>query len=285
MNAGDRRLVCVSLHDVAPATRDACARTLDFLDRLDVTPVALLVVPDYHGLGRVDRDARFVDFVAKRLRRGDEVVLHGFRHEDAAARPCSPSDWFERRLYTAGEGEFARLGVAAARSRILRGLAVLRAAGWDACGFVAPAWLMSPGTSEAVESLPLEYCATRNQVLPLRQGGPIAAPSLVVSARSPWRRLASLAWNRALLQRYRRAPVLRAALHPGDLEHRELRSLWQQFLLAAADREVVTEGRLFALRRHVEPGDGPRVSSRARAAATTCRRAPSRARRGGRAGS
>jgi predicted deacetylase len=244
MATDPRRLLCISLHDVAPATFEDCAHALDFLDDLRIGPVALLVVPDYHGLGRADRDCRFASFIESRVRRGDEVVLHGYRHRDTAPRGSGLRDSLERRLYTAGEGEFSRLDFEAARMRILRGLAVLRAAGWQPRGFVAPAWLMSVGTLEALEELPLHYCATRDDVTLLGSGERIRAPSLVVSTRAAWRRALSPVWNQARSSRYMRSPVLRAALHPADIRYRAIERLWRRLLTDLRDRQVVTEGQL-----------------------------------------
>jgi predicted deacetylase len=251
-HVGPARLLCVSLHDVAPTTVAACRSTLEFLDGLGIGPVSLLVVPDYHGHGRIDRDPGFCAFLRAREDRGDEIVLHGFWHRDTAT-PCrNLREWVERRVLTNGEGEFSRLDTVAARNRLLRGLAVLRAAGWQPRGFVAPAWLMSPGTHDALESLPLQYCATRDFIVPLHGGETIRAPSLVVSTGSSWRRLLSPAWNRARLARWHEQPVLRAALPPGDVDHASSAALWRALLRRLADREVTTEGRLV-------PGHAPRA--------------------------
>lgn len=228
--AARRRLLCVSLHDVAPATLPDCRNALAFLDSMHLGPVALLVVPDYHGLGRADRDERFCDFLRARTRRGDEIVLHGYFHRDPADR----------------EGEFARLDSNVARARLLRGLAVLRSAGWQPSGFVAPAWLMSPGTRDALESLPLKYYGTRDSVCLLAGERHITAPSLVMSTRAPWRRVLCAAWNHVMLGRHLDAPVVRAALHPGDLRFRGIELLWRRLLGQVSSREVVTEGELAA---------------------------------------
>jgi len=244
MPQADRRTLCVSLHDVAPATLTDCARTLSFLDNLRISPVALLVVPDYHGSGRVDRDRGFCRFLDLRAQRGDEIVLHGLRHVDVAPLGGGFAEWFERRIYTAGEGEFSRLTGDIARDRILRGLAVLHRAGWRPDGFVAPAWLMSLGTVDALETLPFRYCATRDFVVPLGGAARIEAPSLVVSTRSRWRRALSPVWNRARLACRSKERVLRVALHPKDIRYPDIRTLWQELLLRLADRQVVTEGRL-----------------------------------------
>jgi hypothetical protein len=240
----DRHVLCVSLHDVAPATLDDCRATLGFLDAMRAGPVALLVVPNYHHLGRIDRDERFCEFLRARAQRGDEIVLHGYWHEDHLPLASGLRDRFERRIYTAGEGEFARLDEETARTRILRGLAVLRAAGWNPSGFVPPAWLMSAGTRSALAGLPFDYCATRDSVISLQRDEEIRAPSLVVSTRSVLRRALSPLWNRWQIQRQLESPVLRAALHPRDVRFAPIAALWRRLLGELAAREILTEGRL-----------------------------------------
>lgn len=239
-------MLCVSLHDVAPATLGECRNTLAFLDSLRVGPVALLVVPDYHGQGRADRDDRFCEFLRSRLRRGDEIVLHGYLHRDPGGLPKGVGGWFERRVCADGEGEFARLEANAARARLLRGLAVLRSAGWRPSGFVPPAWLMSAGTLLALEGLPLRYYATRNNVCLTGSERRISAPSLVVNARGLWRRGMSVPWNYAMLRRHLHSPVVRAALHPRDVQYASLESLWRRLFSQLAARTVLTEGQLVA---------------------------------------
>jgi predicted deacetylase len=241
VSADSSRLLCISLHDVAPATLDECANTLAFLDDLRLGPVALLVVPDYHGLGRADRDHRFASFIESRILRGDEIVLHGYRHADTAPRPRGVREWLTRRIYTDGEGEFSQLDFEAARTRILRGLVVLRSAGWYPTGFVAPAWLMSRSALCALEETPLQYCAARDTVIVLKSGHTVPAPSLVVSTRAAWRRAVSPMWNQALLERHSTSRVVRAALHPADLRYPAIEQLWRTLLSQLSDRRVVTE--------------------------------------------
>lgn len=245
------RRLCISLHDVAPATLDDCANALAYLDELRLGPVALLVVPDYHGLGRADRDGRFAAFIESRILRGDEIVLHGYRHIDQTPPACGIREWLARRIDTDSEGEFSRLDFETARTRLLRGLVVLRCAGWHPTGFVAPAWLMSTSALSALEETPLRYCATRDAVVALRTGHRIQAPSLVINARSVWRRALSPVWNQALLARHAGSRVVRAALHPADLRYPAMERLWRRLLAQLEGREIVTEGRL------VEPRSGP----------------------------
>jgi predicted deacetylase len=253
------RRLCISLHDVAPATLDDCANTLTFLDGLGLGPVALLVVPDYHGLGRADRDGRFASFIDSRIRRGDEVVLHGYRHLDESPPARGLREWLTRRVYTDSEGEFSRLDLEKARTRILRGLVVMRAAGWHPTGFVAPAWLLSTPALRALEETSLQYCATRDEVVALQSGRRTPAPSLVVSTRSAWRRALSPIWNQALLERHATSRVVRAAMHPTDLRYPAIEQLWRRLFAQLDDRQIVTEAQLLSLSsRRAQQGLGVR---------------------------
>src|SRR5579884_1177916 len=110
--------LCIALHDVAPATWPHCARWLDLLDALGAPPLTLLVVPNFHGRGRIDRDPAFCRAIERRLAGGDELALHGYDHRDAAPAPRGARAWWRRRVLTAGEGEFAALDEAQARERI-----------------------------------------------------------------------------------------------------------------------------------------------------------------------
>lgn len=261
MSSDSRPLLCISLHDVAPATLDDCASTLAFLDDLGLGPVALLVVPDYHGLGRADRDPRFTAFIQSRILRGDEIVLHGFRHPVATAPTRRLRECLVRRIGIDSDGEFSRLDFGAARTRILRGLSIMRSAGWQPTGFVAPAWLMSEGTREALVGLPLHYCSIRDAVVILESDRRIAAPSLVVSMRGACGWAAAHARNRVVLARHSTSPIIRAALHPRDLAYPTVRRLWRTLLAQLADRRSVTEGWLVP--RHARHDDAGRLREHA----------------------
>src|SRR5262249_34000451 len=146
------RTVCISVHDVAPATWPRCERLLGMLDACGASPVTLLVVPDYHRLGRIDGHPAFLRALERRLARGDEIALHGYHHLDDAAPPRGPLDWFARRALTQSEGEFAALAADEALARIARGVALMAALGWTVRGFVAPAWLLGRGARVALSS-------------------------------------------------------------------------------------------------------------------------------------
>lgn len=227
-NADAARALCVVLHDVAPQTWDAYQPFVALADRLGV-PLTLLVVPDFHHAGDLRRHPRFVGAMNARLARGDEIALHGYFHSDDQPLRGDPVDLFLRRVYTR-EAEFYPLDAAAATDRLRRGVEQFAALGWQPAGFVAPAWLPGEGTQRALRELPLRYTSTRRTLIDLQRGCTHAAPTLVWSARSPWRRGLSQVVNWAALWRHRDAVLLRLGLHPVDMQHAGARRFWSDAL-------------------------------------------------------
>src|SRR6185369_14504453 len=74
-----RPALCISIHDVAPATWADCARLLEALAPLGPLPLTLLVVPDYHRQGAAV-PGWYRHAVERRLEMGDELALHGWNH-------------------------------------------------------------------------------------------------------------------------------------------------------------------------------------------------------------
>lgn len=243
MHSYNKKLsLCVSLHDVSPATWPACARLLRLLDRLGVGPVTLLLVPDYHHTGSLAHDADFCKAIDQRLYLGDEVALHGFYHLDDGERPRSLGGWLRRRLMTAGEGEFSMLPSAQARQRLESGLSTLQANGWPVYGFVAPAWQLGKEAQDALTEYPFIYTTTRTDVWRLPYWDRYPSTSLVYSVRSQLRRRLSWYWNGYLSERLRDHELLRISLHPADASHPEVMEHWQRLIrLASRKREAVTK--------------------------------------------
>lgn len=231
----------MSIHDVAPATWGECLRLLAMLDTLGPLRLTLLVVPDFHYRGRIDRDAGFVRGIEQRLARGDEVAMHGYYHrDDAPARGARA--WFWRRFYTASEGEFAAITIEEAMRRLHAGRCMLESLGWPVDGFVAPAWLMGEGARTALTRLPFRYTATWHGLHRLPDWSFTHSPSLVYSARSTWRRSVSHVWNAALAQALHHRPLLRASLHPADARHPLIMQRWRLLIEhALRDRRSLTK--------------------------------------------
>lgn len=262
MPAAEPGALCVSIHDVAPATWPDCLRLWQAVRAVADIPLSWLVVPCYHarpgGAGgwRCDAhagppgkachgesgDARdeahlahgdpcdglhralpYEAALSALLVRGHELVLHGYTHLDDGPPPRSLGQFWLRRIHTRCEGEFAVLDEAAARRRLALGAAWFARRGWPLHGFVAPAWLLGEGGWAALRASPLLYTTTFRHFY--RLAAPAAAlfaPSLVFTARNGPGRLLSRMALPALARAQARAPLVRLSLHPCDARHPQL---------------------------------------------------------------
>lgn len=236
------RALCVSIHDVAPGTLDACIHIADALRKIDATlPLTLLVVPRYHGDAGLPR--LYSEWIAARLARGDELALHGLTHRDDGRAPQRLGDRIRRQLYTAGEGEFAGLTRNEAAERIECGCAWFEQRGWPLQGFVAPAWLLSPGTWDALKEFDFAYTTTLSRFHILKAGIVLRAPAVVYSTRSAMRRWISRRWNAVLSRAAHDMTLVRVGFHPADAAHP--RVMMQGLSLVerlARDRRTLTKG-------------------------------------------
>lgn len=215
----------LALHDIAPETWQDYRPFVEAIDTLGSVPMTWLVVPNFHHRSPTFEDPAFQDLLESRLARGDELVLHGYFHCDDGPAPRTPHEYFMRRIYTY-EGEFYGLDRSAARQRLEQGIALFERRGWPLHGFVAPAWLMSQGTRDALSALPLRYTTDTAHFYRLPEFEAIDVPTLVWSARSAWRRGMSWMVNEFSRHRYRHRDALRLGLHPVDMRHAISRRYW-----------------------------------------------------------
>ncbi|MES2820282.1 MAG: polysaccharide deacetylase family protein [Pseudomonadota bacterium] len=243
------RYLSLVLHDVTPHSWADYRPFVDAVDALGSVPITWLVVPDFHHCLPL---TAFPDFCAQlqcRLDRGDELVLHGYWHCDYGPVPGTPWEWWVRRVYTR-EGEFQGLDQFQAWQRLQAGRVLFRRLGWPLHGFVAPAWLMSPGTRLALSESGLQYCSDRQHLYRLPDFRPYPAPGLVWSARSPWRRGLSWLLSESAARLYRSAVLLRLGLHPVDMRHDFSRRYWWQLLLRQLEQGRIPVTKIDWLSRH-----------------------------------
>ncbi|MFJ4142276.1 DUF2334 domain-containing protein [Pseudomonas sp. NPDC089734] len=237
MNLQIPRSVLLVLHDVAPSTWADYQAFVAAVDALGSIPITWLVVPDFHKHDPLEHDPQLRKLLQQRLERGDELVLHGYHHCDEGPTPRSLREYVIRRLYT-WEGEFSTLNCQQALTRLESGIELFRRHDWPLHGFVAPAWLMSPGTREALRQLPLRYTSDPQHLYRLPDFTGVDAPGLVWSARSAWRRGASKLIGEYRLRQLQEAPTIRLGLHPVDMRHAFSRDYW----LATLER-LLKDGR------------------------------------------
>jgi predicted deacetylase len=222
----------VSLHDVSPLTFERCARIVAELEKIGVSKLSFLVIPNHHERGHVKDDAALCDWLRARAAEGHEIVTHGYFHRRTRRAQETLMQRMTTQVYTADEGEFFDLDREAASQLVRRGNAELRELGLAPAGFIAPAWLLSSEAEIALVDLGCEYTTRLRTVHDLRTARTEGSQSLCWSVRAAWRRTVSLLWNATLYRRLEHAPLLRVSVHPVDIEHPRI---WAQIRRLIAD--------------------------------------------------
>jgi predicted deacetylase len=220
-----RDFIVVSLHDVAPSTRQIADTIVSELAHRGVRVCSLLVVPDYHHEGLFTRDRQFVSWLRGLEADGHEIVIHGYFHERPRRAKETLRDQFLTRFYTQNEGEFYDLTYDEALRRIVTARDELRAHGLKPRGFVAPAWLLSDESERAARDAQMEYTTRLRTVCDLRSGNVFPARTVVYSVRNSWRRGVSRARNATLFRFLKGTSLLRISIHPSDYSHP---AIWSQ---------------------------------------------------------
>ena len=159
--AAEPPMLCVSIHDVAPATWEECARLARAMRSAADIRLTWLVVPRYHARPGEEHDERAMRAgLDAALARGDELALHGLTHLDTAERSAGLRQRFLRGVYTQREGEFAALAASEARERIALGLEWFRQRDWPVSGFVPPAWLLGEESWRVLPEFAFWYTTT-----------------------------------------------------------------------------------------------------------------------------
>jgi predicted deacetylase len=271
------RTLAVALHDIEPATFERCALIRDWLDDHGVERVTLLVIParDLHPLA--ERSPEMVSWLLERERGGDALAQHGFQHLRSR---CARRSY--RSLRACGrDAEFVGLDPHETRSAVRAGRRVLKLAGLEPRGFVAPAYAYTPALRDTLG----EHFHWWTALLGLHRSHPSSAangpdgrsdPRAQPGAERRERELlgpplalrSSGALRRALSPALLRAgalasgPTLRLDLHPSDLD-RPSHMLALEWVLRHSTRardSVTYEELAFGARR---AAGGPRVAKRA----------------------
>jgi predicted deacetylase len=201
------RSIAVAVHDVEPATFERCALIRDWLDDHGIERVTLLVIPapDLHPFH--DRRPEMVEWLSDCTARGDAIAQHGFQHRRPASAP--------RRSNPAAE--FVGLDPDETRRAVDAGRRVLRLAGVQPRGFVAPAYAYTDALRETLAAS-FDWWASLVRVhsagMPSRT---MLAPALTLGTSSSVKRLTSPWLVRAGALGAGR--LLRLDLHPADLDH------------------------------------------------------------------
>ncbi|MCX5767677.1 MAG: polysaccharide deacetylase family protein [Gemmatimonadetes bacterium] len=205
----------VTIHDVTPALQPRVETLWSMCAAHGIVP-GLLVIPDWHGVAPIEQDPSFLQWVRARAADGAEIFLHGERHDEVGL-PRGWQDEWRAVGRTNKEGEFLTLDLPQARARIDRGIARLTAQGLTPIGFVPPAWLARPDTHVAARNAGLAVSEDDATIYLHSSGTTRRSPVLRWSARGAFRSWGSNVQAQLRWTLQRRVPVMRIALHPGDL--------------------------------------------------------------------
>lgn len=216
--SGARRLI-LAIHDVSPSFAEEIDALRAVIAR-HCTPemAAMLVVPNHWGRAPLLPGSAFAWRLKKWAAAGTEMFAHGWFHRDE--RP--PATWLAKikaRHLTAGEGEFLSLSEVEARQRMIHSREFIEdVVGSPVAGFVAPAWLYGVGAKAALRQSGFDLAEDHWRVWQPRSGKTLArSPVITWASRSPARIASSLAAAPVLTSMLRLAPVVRVAVHPGDV--------------------------------------------------------------------
>lgn len=243
--SASRRTIAVALHDIEPATFERCALIRDWLDDHGVDQVTLLVIParDLHPLA--ERSPEMVSWLIERERGGDAIAQHGFQHLRSGARGVGPYQSL-RTLNADHESEFLGLDPNETRRAVDAGWRLMKLAGIEPRGFVAPGYAYTPALRRTLGER-FHWWAALLGLHRADPGARVAAeadrdllgPPISLSSGGRLRRALSPALLRAgaLIS----GTTLRLDLHPSDLEHpSHMLALEWVLKRSACSREAVT---------------------------------------------
>jgi predicted deacetylase len=139
--------LAVAIHGLEPATFERCALIRDWLSDHGVDRVTLLVIParDLHPVG--ERSPEMVRWLSERRRLGDSIAQHGFQHVRGSRASARGALAHPNRLR---RGEFVGLDDEETRRALHAGWRLLKLAGIEPDGFVAPAYAYTTALRRAL---------------------------------------------------------------------------------------------------------------------------------------
>ena len=226
--ATGRRTIAVALHGVEPGTYERSALIRDWLDDHGIDKVTLLVIPasDLHPFS--DRRPEMVDWLLDRVDGGDTVAQHGFQHRQTR------SAGYHR---APGTAEFVGLDDAETRRAVQAGTRLLRLAGIQPRGFVAPAYVYTSALRRVLAAS-FDWWASLRGLSFSGTRPAVRSPALRLGTTTPLQRLTSPVAVRA--GAFRAGPLLRLDLHPSDLDHPGHMGALESVLRRARDRTART---------------------------------------------
>jgi len=184
---------------------------------------SLLVIPGRWNGQELSQSPAFVDWLHAAESRGHEIVQHGLLHTRDKNFASTSKRARIGQLLGRGCQEFWELPYEEAFQRLIHGKSIMTKCGFHATGFVAPAWMMSEGTLDALRDTGFQYTNNHTHLINTQTG---EKKFVVVTSQRP-RSLLSLpgvaVTNGIAKYVESQGKPLRIAIHPADLMSPRLR--------------------------------------------------------------
>ena len=212
------KLLLASIHNVGPRFEREVDQLAELLSGILGGPkFAMLVVPNHWSEAPLAESAAFQRRLRDWAEQGVEMFVHGWYHKDLAEHSGAAA--FKAKHMTAGEGEFLGLSREIAAQRMADGRKLIEdAIGRPVAGFIAPAWLYGDGAREALAASDFSLAEDHMRVWKPQSGQVLAkGPVITWASRSRPRQLSSRFFAGLARHALHLQPVVRAAVHPGDV--------------------------------------------------------------------
>ena len=212
------KLLLASIHDVSPRFEREVDQLAALISGILGGPkFAMLVVPDHWSEAPLAGNTAFQRRLRDWADAGVEMFVHGWFHKDLADHAGAAA--FKAKHMTAGEGEFLGLPRDVAAQRMADGRKLIEdAIGREVAGFIAPAWLYGEGAKAALADSGFALAEDHLKVWQPATGKVLAkGPVITWASRSKSRQLSSRLVAGLARHALHVQPVVRAAVHPGDV--------------------------------------------------------------------
>jgi predicted deacetylase len=234
--------IAVAIHDVAPATIEECAELREMLLQCGIDRATLLAIPFPGGRPFDQASPEMLGWLLERMAAGDTVAQHGCRHFQT--RSGWPGRQFVARAQGGRAAEFVGLDPEETVRAVAAGREVMRRAGLEPRGFVAPAYAYTRSLRRELDR-GFEWWASlwrvHRRASPAR---PITSPAFGLGTSTWLKRVTSPSLFEAASLTAR--SLLRFDLHPADLDLAGHRRVIDLVLRRAGSRRSVTYDALAA---------------------------------------
>jgi len=159
MNASNKKIVILSVHDITSYYKESCINILQSLSKLNICSYTALITPFWYGQYK-NNDKKLCQILKKAQKKGAELALHGYTHKAPVTR-------FEKYIMrtTVGESEFAYCTKEEALNRISLGKQMFEQVfATRPKGFVPPMWKLNHNVLDALKEQGFLYTTTHNRI-------------------------------------------------------------------------------------------------------------------------